>query len=910
MSSSAKDIPSTAYREQGLDPPTVVRNDAAQQASSSDESRKSDHLQNKSSIHGRLFPEATGTDQHVEMTEGLVLGSYTVETRIGAGGMGAVFRARDNELDRTVALKILSPQQAIDPSSIRRFQNEAKSAARLDHDNIARIYAIGEEKNLHFIAFEYVEGVTVRELIRRKGPVDAVDAVNYLLQIAIALKHTAAAGVVHRDIKPSNLIVTPTGRIKLVDWGLARKERLDEQSLDLTVSGTTLGTFDYISPEQARDPRNVDVRSDIYSLGCTAYHMLTGTPPYAEGTVLQKLLDHQGKNAPDPREKNPAVPAELARIVMKMMASAPENRYWSPQPLIEDLLQLAAHSGMRAVHPDGLTWRSDGNRTSNSIPYTMMGVYLGVFLFACVAAIAFDQWSLQQKSAEPASQSAGTVSRPFFPQTLPSVDLSNGNQPSDKLITGSQTFPDDDERFNTLNHLPDDFPSPLTSELTTSGGIFDSVFAQSSADIWNTADNDQKNGLVRVEISKDLTGTESTKVEPSPVMTPPVTPATKRGTFHLVSAKGEDLGYQSDLVTAIEEIDNGGVIEYTGEIALPLEITSRIQIIGKSVTIRGTNAAPIRIRLNTANLSSSSRSREFILISSGGLNLQHVVFDVSIPEPLTSGWSVFMVEGASQLRCWQSTVTIDSSHQTAAAIAQISRNSLQSIDAMNLDAPASPERMVQFEDCILRGATDLVLIDTSDPSSIELSRSMVAIDGTIIRYTGDKTTRAQRDAISLRLARVLALTNDGVIRSDLGLSIPRQPANFRIRAEDSLILAGIPQPMIQIAGGFDVMMLEEMATWYGTHNLLSGWSDLVTVRGSNMTASSPILAELIRTGGSREMPPDLVEQISVINADDWTFDRLIAELRIAISSIDASIDLSTYGPDGKSLPSLPAAPVE
>lgn len=124
-----------------------------------------------------------------------------------------------------------------------------------------------------------------------------------MLQISVALKHTAAAGVVHRDIKPSNLIITPQGRAKLVDWGLARKERVDENSLDLTASGTTLGTFDYISPEQARDPRSVDVRSDIYSLGCTSYHMLTGSPPYAEGTVLQKLLDHQGKSAPDPREK-------------------------------------------------------------------------------------------------------------------------------------------------------------------------------------------------------------------------------------------------------------------------------------------------------------------------------------------------------------------------------------------------------------------------------------------------------------------------------------------------------------------------------------------------------------------------------------------------------------------------------
>ena len=120
------------------------------------------------------------------------------------------------------------------------------------------------------------------------------ESVNYILQIASALVHTSAQGVVHRDIKPSNIIITPSGRAKLVDLGLARKENKDDHAADLTVAGTTLGTFDYISPEQARDPRAADVRSDIYSLGCTLYHMLTGEPPYPEGTVLQKLLQHQG----------------------------------------------------------------------------------------------------------------------------------------------------------------------------------------------------------------------------------------------------------------------------------------------------------------------------------------------------------------------------------------------------------------------------------------------------------------------------------------------------------------------------------------------------------------------------------------------------------------------------------------
>ena len=159
---------------------------------------------------------------------------------------------------------------------------------------------MSEDRGLHFIAFEYITGTNVRDLIASDGPLEPADAVNYTLQIASALVHTNEIGVVHRDVKPSNIIITPTGRAKLVDLGLARNPELNQTSEDLTSDGTTLGTFDYISPEQARDPRGVDVRSDIYSLGCTIYHMLTGEPPYPDGNAFQKLLDHQGKQPPDP----------------------------------------------------------------------------------------------------------------------------------------------------------------------------------------------------------------------------------------------------------------------------------------------------------------------------------------------------------------------------------------------------------------------------------------------------------------------------------------------------------------------------------------------------------------------------------------------------------------------------------
>lgn len=314
-----------------------------------------------STLCGALFPNPEALQQSFPNPSGIELGHFRIQNAIRSGGMGAVFEALDTRLNRPVALKILPPSLSRDLSSVQRFRNEAQAAAQLDHDNIARVYFIGEDKGLHFIAFEFIRGTNLREIVNQRGKLTPSEAVNYTLQVASAIAHASAHGVVHRDIKPSNIIITPSGRAKLVDLGLARSEHRENEP-DLTVAGTTLGTFDYISPEQAKDPRSVDVRSDIYSLGCTLYHMLTGEPPYPQGTVLQKLLDHQGKDAPDPRVKNRRVSPELAAIVKMMMASEPRRRYQTAEELIRDLLVMANTLGLRSVSSEGLMWLSAQSR--------------------------------------------------------------------------------------------------------------------------------------------------------------------------------------------------------------------------------------------------------------------------------------------------------------------------------------------------------------------------------------------------------------------------------------------------------------------------------------------------------------------------------------------------------------------
>src|SRR5262245_5563178 len=267
---------------------------------------------------------------------------------VGGGGMGAVFRATDTRLGRTVAVKVLSRDQS-DEETIRRFQNEAQSAARLDHPNIARVYYVGEDQGLNFIVFEFIEGVNLRDDVEQNGPLDLERALHYTLQVAEALAHSSSRDVIHRDIKPSNVLVTKDGQVKLVDMGLARLHQVEASSDDLTASGVTLGTFDYISPEQARDPRAADVRSDIYSLGCTLYYMLTGQPPFPDGTAMQKLLRHQGDEPPDVRLFRPELNPAVTGLIGRMLAKRPSQRYQSPAELIADLTLLGHQLGLASI---------------------------------------------------------------------------------------------------------------------------------------------------------------------------------------------------------------------------------------------------------------------------------------------------------------------------------------------------------------------------------------------------------------------------------------------------------------------------------------------------------------------------------------------------------------------------------
>ncbi|MGI9428822.1 MAG: serine/threonine-protein kinase, partial [Bythopirellula sp.] len=342
------------------------------------------------------FPQGLSPSELALTLKGQLLGHFHLQEFIGGGGMGAVFKALDTTLDRIVAVKVVASQHISTEDLQRRFLVEAQSTARLDHPNIARIHYVGRDRGLPFIVFEYIDGVNLRDVVLNHGPVPLGDALSYTTQIAHALAHAWQKEVVHRDIKPSNILITREGQAKLVDMGLARVHHLAATDDELTNSGVTLGTFDYISPEQARDPREADTRSDIYSLGCTLFYMLAGRPPFAEGTAVQKLLQHQDQLPPNLSQLRPEVPASVAKLVQTMLAKSPELRPQTPNELVSALHDVFQELGIQApASPTPLPLipqRVSASRWQTHLPWAIPLAAL----FIVALASSTIQWSGQK----------------------------------------------------------------------------------------------------------------------------------------------------------------------------------------------------------------------------------------------------------------------------------------------------------------------------------------------------------------------------------------------------------------------------------------------------------------------------------------------------------------------------------
>ena len=271
-----------------------------------------------------------------DLDPGLRIPGYELVKRIGQGGMGEVFQARQLNLDRTVAIKVLHAGRATDKRSVKRFLREARATAKLNHPNIVRGLEVGQVDGFHFFVMEFIEGQTLQALLKEHGPLDEYEALEYLLASSRALAHAHKHGIVHRDIKPPNIMVDKNGQVKITDLGIMRAVEQNDGA-GLTLPGRLLGTPNYMSPEQATSGSQTDGRSDIFSLGASFYHLLTGRPPFHARGIARILQNVLHKKPRDPRELRPDLSERTAEILLKCLAKSPNERYASCNELAGEI---------------------------------------------------------------------------------------------------------------------------------------------------------------------------------------------------------------------------------------------------------------------------------------------------------------------------------------------------------------------------------------------------------------------------------------------------------------------------------------------------------------------------------------------------------------------------------------------
>jgi serine/threonine protein kinase len=362
-----------------------------------------------------------------------LIGPYQILKRLGQGGMGAVYQARHVKLDKLVALKVLAPHLVDNSEALQRFEREMKAVGKLDHPNIVRAMDAGQAGQLHYLVMEYVEGTDLQRLVRANGPQPIGEACRLVRQAARALGYAHSRGLVHRDVKPSNLLLTAEGQIKVLDLGLAR---LGAASDSLTSSGASLGTPDYMAPEQWTDVRLVDHRSDLYALGCTLFYLLTGRPPFGDeqhSTVASKMAGHIYDAPPSLTDALPGVPEQLNALYLQLLAKQRDDRPVSALEVAEALAPFADSEPSADALPRRQLASSSPRSKSPAVVWTACGalVLIGLTAFGIYLANSARNRNMLPDQAE------------VHPEQ---VELSKGNEPSTKAPVAHQPPPpvDDD----------------------------------------------------------------------------------------------------------------------------------------------------------------------------------------------------------------------------------------------------------------------------------------------------------------------------------------------------------------------------------------------------------------------------------------------------------------------------------
>jgi len=766
---------------------------------------------------------------------------------VGGGGMGVVFRARDSRLDRIVALKILSSDRARDRETVRRFQNEAQSAARLDHENIARVYYVGEDRGLNYIAFEFVDGVNIRDMVMERGPLPVAEAVSYMMQLAHALAHASGRNVIHRDIKPSNVLVTRDGRVKLVDMGLARLSQV-EHTEDITASGVTLGTFDYISPEQARDPRNADVRSDIYSLGCTFYFMLTGRPPFPHGNVLQKLLQHQGETPPDPRDTNPEIPEDVVRVLRRLLVKDPARRYQDAEALIADLARLAdqlgidlSNLGSAYVARQPSVWRRAAYR---HLPWLVPVTSLVVALLVLDAhwrneAVAPEPFVPAPHLSRPVKASdlqptdnrtaSGTATRDPAPVSLRQV-VNNLLPPLEVQVLA----PIGDANLNPAEQVAELAMPSASTALTVAAFSSDSPAAAAGTATGGTEDSAAAGMLALADAGvgfalnypDQLAGGMAAAAQPHPdgvlIVRPDPDPA---------------LSYQfASLAEACNAADAGDIIElhYSGR---RREMPVRI---ARGLTIRAglkSSGEPYR-PVVVFSPDAVDTARSMVSVSGTRLSLQNVAFEMKLPAGgLNGAWTMAELQQA-ELDAENCTFTLSrpQGHETPSFFRVRSDQRAETMmmsSAMFDPAPRRGLGRVKLVNCIARGEAVLVFAEQMAPLTLEWRNGLFASIEALLSASGGVLEQGS-SRLSITLDHVTALIPGGLCVLETSDDYPRS-LPLEVQCTNSVLVGSGGNPLIEVSAAESVSWQKSQVSWQGSRNIYDGFTTFWRIRDRSLS---------------------------------------------------------------------------
>jgi serine/threonine protein kinase len=368
---------------------------------------------------------------------GTTLGNYKLVRKIAQGGMGVIYEAIQINLDRKVALKVLTTELATRPEFLARFEREAKSAAALNHPNIVAVHDFGEADGRRYIIMEFIDGENLSEYISKRGKIPVENALAIVGQAAHALKAAAEKSIIHRDIKPSNLMLTRDGRVKVADMGLAK---ILTQDSELTMSSVSIGSPHFIAPEQAGDSKNADHRVDIYSLGVTLLYLVTGKHAFDGDSPISVVLAHATKPLPTGADLGTELPAEVETFIRRMTEKDPANRYQDYDSLLADLqLVQRGYLPMSAPQPE--------LPQKNSKKKLAMAIAIGVIFLAAISSTIFF-------ASKKSSQQIKTVAVNSTPAATPVVSTAPA-----AVAPPSQTTPPENN-FQPQQQQPDNFQPP------------------------------------------------------------------------------------------------------------------------------------------------------------------------------------------------------------------------------------------------------------------------------------------------------------------------------------------------------------------------------------------------------------------------------------------------------------------